>query len=350
MRPSISFRVVTLGGAAALGVLLLCLAACSSETERTESCTEDGRALVVGFYPFFSPVSYGGDEDPNSDGFGAHLGYESDLLRALEAMDGAGLSFSREPIAAWDGIWLQSAGPEYDIVGGGITILDSRTMDASGEEVVAFTSGHIAFRQSLLVRAEDAERLARHSDLTDETRVGVLAGTTGEFRLLELTGLADSDGTLAAGTRVETAQGEVVADGSADYTITAAGESRNLAGRRHLYPPSETMPQVVYLGDELGEIELLEALDAGAIDALARGEIGNLDAVQATGGTFAVTALDDVVERGGFTLAVDDAELLSCLNEKIDYLTDNRRIGYTEWWADSSVFMRRAEAWDSSTQ
>ena len=75
-------------------------------------------------------------------------------------MEGAGLSFSRRGIAPWDDIWLRSAGSEYDIVGGGITILDSRTRNTVGEEVVAFTSGHVEFRQSLLVRAEDAGQIS----------------------------------------------------------------------------------------------------------------------------------------------------------------------------------------------
>ncbi len=313
---------------------------------RPPACTDDNRVFNVGFYAFFEPVSYSADENPAAAGFHVHRGYEADLLTALEALEGAGLSFSRRGIDVWPGIWLRSAGPQYDIIGGGITILDSRTRDATGQQVVAFTSGHITFRQSLLVRAADAERLATHDDLTSDVRVGALAGTTGEFRLLELTGLVDANGVLAAGTRVETPQGIVVADGSTDYVITAAGESPNLAGRRHLHPPSEAMPQVVYLGDVAGETELLEALSTGMIDALARGETGNRDASHAAGGAFVVTALDDAVEFGGFTLAVEDAYLAACLDEKINWLTDNRRIGYGEWVEDPSVFIKRAELWN----
>ncbi len=328
-----------------IGMLIMSIAACSSDTAAPESCMDEDRVLNVGFYAFFAPVSYSADQDPASPGFNTHLGYEADLLTALEAMEGAGLSFSRRGIAPWDDIWLQSATPQYDIVGGGITILDSRTRDAEGEVVISFTSGHVKFRQSLLVRAEDAGRFATHADLTDDVRVGALADTTGEHRLLELTGLVDERGALAAGTRVETPAGVVTADGSADYTITAATESSSLEDRLHLYPPSKDMPQVVYLGDELGESELIEALSAGRIDALARGEIGNLDATGVSGGAFGVTALDDEFELGGFTLAAEDGDLRSCLDEKIDYLTDSGRIGYSEWVADPQVFMRRAESW-----
>ena len=318
---------------AALFLAAVLLAACSSGDDQT---------LNVGFYAYFAPVSHSADESPDSAGFNTHLGYEADLLTALEVMDD-GLSFNRRAIAEWPGIWLRSAGDEFDIVGGGITILDSRTRNDAGDVAVDFTNGHIAFRQSLLVRIGDVERLASHVALASNVRVGALAGTTGEARLLQLTGLADHNGVLAAGTRVETGAGEVVADGSAEYTITAAMASPLLENRRHLYPPDDSMPQVVYLGDEMGERELLEALANGDIDALARGEIGNTDATQESSGAFAVTALDDAVEYGGFTIAAGDTELLALLNERIDYLTDHRRIGYAEWRADPTVFMQRAE-------
>ncbi len=328
------------------GVMAISLTACSSDAASPEACVDGARVLNVGFYAFFTPVSYSADEDPNSEGFNTHLGYEADLLTALEAMKGTELSFSRRGIALWDDIWLQSAGPEYDIVGGGITILDSRRHDAAGEKVVRFTSGHIAFRQSLLVRAEDSERLATYTDLTSDVRVGALEDTTGESRLLELVGLVGPDGVLSPGVRVDTPRGTVVSDGSDDYVITSALESANLEGRSLIYPPLESMPQVVYLGSERGEIELLEALADGTIDAVARGEIGNRDAVHALGGSFAIGALDDEVEYGGFTLALEDEVLASCLDDRINYLTDSRSIGYADWLEDPTVFMRRARMWN----
>ena len=345
-------KITTLASVLAIVILVVGLSACEQlqqivqPTMPSQGCLDGDRVLNVGFYAYFSPVSYSADEDSTSEGFNTHLGYEADLLTALEAMEGTGLSFVRHPIAVWPDIWLKSAAPEYDIVGGGITILDARTRDATGNTVITFTSGHIKFRQSLLVRAEDAERIATHADLTSDVRVGVLPATTGEARLLELTGLVDPNGLLAKGTRVETPLGVVVADGTAAYTITAAGATPNLAGRSHLYPPAENMPQVFYFGAEVGEAELLDALAAGRIDAFARGEVGNRDAVQVSGNTFVVTALDTEFELGGFTLAVEDAALAACIDEKLNYLTDNRNIGYAEWVADPSVLMRRAQMWN----
>ncbi len=331
--------------------LALLLAACSSSpSDSPTAACRDGQVIQVGFYAFFAPVSYSADPDPGTPGFDDHLGYEADLLTALAAMDGAGLSFARRGIAAWDDIWLQAAGPDYDLIGGGITILDSRTRNAAGDQVVTFTSGHIAFRQSLLVRAADAERFASHSDLTSEDRVGVLSSTTGEFRLLELTGLVDANGALAAGTRIETPEGEILADGTAAYTITAAGASANLAGRTRLEPPTAGMPQVIYLNGQEGqaasELDLFNALRAGTIDAIARGEIGNRDASVASDGEFVVAALDAAIELGGFALAAADAALAACIDDKINYLTDSQRIGYGEWRADPAVFMERAQQWN----
>ena len=59
-----------------------------------------------------------------------------------------------------------------------------------------------------------------------------------------------------------------------------------------------------------------------------------------------VGVFDDKVEYGGFTLAVEAAELAACIDEKINYLTDGGRIGYGEWVEDASVFINRAQIWN----
>ena len=100
---------------------------------------------------------------------------------------------------------------------------------------------------------------------------------------------------------------------------------------------------------EAGEVELLEALGNGRIDALARGEIGNRDASHASNGAFAVVALDAATELGGFTLSVADADLAACIDDKINYLTDDQRLGYGDWRTDPTIFMQRAEQWVPAT-
>lgn len=258
-------------------------------------------------------------------------------------MEGAELRFSREGIGVWTGIWLRAATPDYDFIGGGITILDSRTRDASGEVVVRFTSGQVADRHSRLVRAADASRIAAYDDLDSSVRVGVLAGARGEGRLLRLTGLADEEGVLVAGARITTATGEVVTDGTAAFTISPSLVSESLRERRALYPPRPDLPQVVFHSGNTVE-EMLAALRDGTTDAFARGQIANLGAAAADP-TLMVTALDDLAEYGGFAFAVDDTELHACVDEKLRYLTDDLRLGYPEWQANAGVFRERAEAW-----
>lgn len=315
-----------------------------AETDAAPVCSDS--PLTVGFYADFVPLSY--SEDPhaptNSRAYNTHLGYEADLLSGLEALDDAGLSFSRRgiPTLEFGGIWLLAATPEYDVIGGGITIRDDRTRDAGGRTVIAFTSGHVAFRQSLLVRSEDATRISTHADLTRDDSVSVHPGTTGELRLLELTGIIDSRGVLVAGARVETPPGVVVADGSGRYTIGAGanGTSPELADRRRIVPPAP-LPQVIYHAEEG---EQLRALRDREVTAVARGEIGNTDASVKSGGALVVTALDPKVERGGFALDVREPALRSCLNTHIGRLTDAGRIGYAEWAANPDVFLERAAA------
>ena len=308
-------------------------------------CCEDEGRLRLAFFAFFAPLSYSADHDPESPGFHEHRGYEAALIDALEIMEHTGLSFERTPVGTWTDFWLLPAGPEFEIAAGGITILESRRLDHSGRRAIAFSSGHAAVRQTLLVRAADAERIRTHADLTSDDRIGVLAGATGEARLLQLTGLVDEHGTLAAGTRIETASGAVTADGSAAFSITAAEQTANVAGRTRLIPPSAGMPQVIYLGDD--EAVLIEALLAGRIDGFARGDIANVDAARAAGGALAVTAHDQTaVEWAGFALAVEDAALLACIDARVEWLTDGRRIGYADWAANPDVFRERAGVWN----
>ncbi len=305
------------------------------------SCPETERTVRFGFYAYFEPVSHSAGSDPGSPGFDDHRGYEADLLTALETMKGVNLSFIRRGIAVWENIWLLPAGPDFDLAGGGITAIDTRTRDAAGRRAIVFTAGHIRFRQSLLVRAEDAKRLSRYEVLDNGVRVGVIAGTTGEARLLALTGLANAEGILTAGVRIDTPRGTAVADGGASYRIAAGGVPPVLDGRLRLHPPSPGMPRVIYLPDEAA---LIGALLAGEIDALARGEIGNRHAARAHGGALAIGAVDERAEVGAFAVAADDAGLASCLDEAIGRLTDSGRIGYRHWLDDPGVFLRRARS------
>ncbi len=314
-------------------------------TAASPGCTAPGTVLNMGFYTSFRPLSYSADPLAGSTGFNQHQGYEAALLDALEAMDGAGLQFARRGIAEWPDIWLRAAEPEFDIIGGGITILDSRTRDAAGNTAVRFTSGHVTFRQSLLVRAADQQRLSSYEQLDGTVRIGALAGTTGEHRLLVLTGLAEANGQLMEGIHVETPRELLVTDGSPDWVIAPSGGNPALDGRTKLYSPSGNKPTIIYSQDER---EMLSSLLEGTIDAVARGEIGNLDASAESSGDLVISALDSSEELAGFVLDHRDGDLAACLSEKLAWLTDHRRIGYGQWRDDPDVFMKRAIGYSAS--
>ena len=242
------------------------------------------RGVSVGFYAHFRPVSWVADPD-------AHAGYEADLLTAVDHMD-VGLRFDRFPITEWPRIWLLPATDRFDLVAGGITILDERRYDRHGDEAVAFTVPHIEFRQSLLVRSDDAGLLDSYDKLHSEDRIGVIGGTTGESRLMEI-----------------------------------------------LRRPGRAHPAVVYFDDET---ELLDALRSGDIDAVARGTIGNAQAAIDSDGRFAVAVVDDLVEHGGFAVDAADVSLLDRMNDAVRWLTDGGRIGIEDWLANPDVFAERA--------
>ena len=327
--------------AIAFGVAAALLASGAAAADAPAACTEEGRVLKVGFYPDFAPVSYSANRDSGSTGFHEHRGYEADLLTALEAMSAT--RFSRRAVGGgFAGIWLKAATPEYDLIGGGITIREDRTRDAAGRTAVVFTSGHIAFVQTLLVRAADAGRFAGYRGFSPEIRIAAVPGTTGEERLLQLTDYIAPDGALRPGARVRLASGAVLEAGGERLAITAASASPALEGRRRLEPPARAadMPQVVYFQEEDAQ---LEALRSGAVDAIARGMIGSADAVAESVGAFALGARDRRREVGGFALTASDHELAACLDINIDRLTDSGRIGYEQWRTDPAVFLRRAE-------
>ena len=170
-----------------------------------------------------------------------------------------------------------------------------------------------------------------------------MPGTTGEERLLQLTDYIGPDGALRPGARVHISPGTVFeANGRERLAITAAGSSPVLEGRQRPVPPrgAVDMPQVVYFQEEAPQ---LEALRRGAVDAAARGMIGNADTIAESASAFAIGARDPRRELGGFALAASGHALAACLDANIDRLTNSGRIGYEHWRADPAVFLRRAE-------
>lgn len=305
------------------------------------------QGVNYGFYTDFHPLSYASTQDSSEPAFNQPVGYEPDLVAAVDTFAGKSMSFDSKGIGnPFSGIWLKSAQDEYDMVGGGITALTQRMFNESGAEAIRFGVGHVGFRQSLLVR--ESSDITRHSDLTSDHRIGVLRGTTGEARLLVLTGIADADGVVRAGTQVTLEDGSVIMAGAAgtpeELRISAAASSDAVATRVRLTPAAADDPQVLYLASEDA---LLGAVVDGSIDAVARGEIGNSLAASETSG-LQVTAIDtSATERGAFSYPATSAgdELREVVNAVVNCLTDGGRIGILEWLqSDGSVFQDRARS------
>lgn len=305
------------------------------------------QGVNYGFYTDFHPLSYASTQDSADPAFNQPVGYEPDLVAAVDTFAGKSMSFNPKGIGnPFSGIWLKSAQDEYDMVGGGITALTQRTFDESGAEAIRFGVGHVGFRQSLLV--SESSEITRHSDLTSDHRVGVLRGTTGEARMLVLTGITSADGVVRAGTQVTLEDGSVIVAGAAgtpeELRVSAAASSDAVATRVRLTPATANDPQVVYLASEDA---LLGAVVDGSIDAVARGEIGNSLAASEMPG-LQVTAIDtSATERGAFSYPATPAgdELRGAVNAVVNCLTDGGRLGILEWLqSDGSVFRDRARS------
>ena len=46
-------------------------------------------------------------------------------------------------------------------------------------------------------------------------------------------------------------------------------------------------------------------------------------------------------------MAADDRDLLACLNDRLNYLTDDRSVTFSSWNDDRGIFLRRAAAWNA---
>ena len=336
-----SSRVWALVGTMLLVAVLFMLQACSSD-EPPSLCPSSPEVMRFGFYADYSPISAIDDSDDAS----GHVGYEADLLSAIERMDNTNLSFERVAIAEWTGIWLLPATDRYEIVGGGISILDARVRDEDGQVVVGFSRGHIDFRSSLLIRQEDAARISAPSDLAPGDVVGLYRNTTSESWLLSELGIVDGDGVLRAGTKVSLEAGIVEADGSDRYTIGPGRSSPELEGRRAITIANsgvESGPELRYLDDSAAAHARL--LEGGVIDAIADDTIATQWVAQQSSGSLTVVGLGSDLSRGGFVLAAGDSRL-NCLNERIRWLTDDGELEFTAWLADPQIFALRADHWN----
>ncbi|PVZ69682.1 transporter substrate-binding domain-containing protein [Pelagibaculum spongiae] len=314
-----------------------------SEARSAVSTMPVTQSLRYGFFSDFNPLSYAATLNEFSSEANDPLGYEPSLIKAVSLFGKGALQFQSIAIPnPFKGIWLDSASTDFDLVGGGITALENRRYVGSDHSspLITFGVGHVSFRQSLLTR-ENFE-ITNYHELNHGHKIGVLAGTTGEVRLLELVGYVDDAGYLSVGSlvgypldiKLESHQGDV---------LSAAVQSQSLAGRVSLSYEERNLPQIIYFNNEF---DALLALESGDIDGFARGEIGNqVASVQDEGVELKVAVIDrQQVEYGAFSYpATAEGDLLRGVMDKvISCLTDDNKVGFAQWNTNNEIFSQRA--------
>lgn len=313
----------------------------------------EGKDYQVAFYSDFEPISYSANRDPSSPEFNNAKGYEVDLLKAIQTIPGSDMTFVFNGIKEWNNIWLLPyTNPKIDIAIGGISREDVRLLNKEGKQVVANTHKTTQFKQSLLMKAKESERIKNHEDLTCAYVIGAVRGTTGEYRFLAQANIIEDldEGQIKKGmTVVLEDKSFITSDGS--LTIY----DQKIATRSMLLPPDCTLPLTKYF---VAEDSMIPALEDGYIDGIARGFIGNKLVADRSNGKFSVTAIYSLEcpkqesvtcarkEESVFFVKVANMELIDKLNKYIDYLTDDGKIDYDDWVKNRNVFMDRAKNYD----
>lgn len=221
----------------------------------------DADILTVCSYEFFVPMIHGDGQ-----------GLEADLLRAIATHLGLAIRF--RPVAIFDGIWRRvlDEPATCDLAAGGLSATAARVADG-----VAFTTPHYRNLQSLLIRGADRDRIHDYDDLDEERDiVGVVPGTTGE-----------------------------------QYAILRATEAEKRPERLIRGYPSED--------------DLVPALRAGEITAIARGVPGNLHQAELDP-ALAVTARRDFGERFSFAIHPRNARLRARIDAALGAILDARGV------------------------
>lgn len=306
----------------------------------------------VGFYSDFEPISYAVSRDVDDPEFHSPKGYEVDLLKAIERIPGSEITFIFHGIKEWDRIWLRPYhDAKIDLVLGGITYETRRLLNEDGEPVVEASHPTVNFKQSLLVRAEIASLIQSHDDLTAEHVVGVVKGTTGEYRFLAQADIIKGidSGQLNPGFQVVLEDGQIlVSDG------TLSIYDKAIEQRTKILPPNDASPVTLYF---TAEDSMIPALQQGEIDAIARGYIGNQLVSDRSSGQLVVKAIYSLEcpkqqsiycekkEESVFFVKKGNSELLNKLNHYIDFLTDQGNIDYDAWKENPDIFFDRANGY-----
>ncbi len=113
--------------------------------------------------------------------------------------------------------------------------------------------------------------------------------------------------------------------------------------RKRLVGPGDDIPEIQYFSSEN---EQIEAVTDGAVDAVARGEVGNQHAADNSNGELRVTAVErDNSEDIAFSYphTPEGDSLRGIMDKLINCLTDGGSIGFAQWHENPRIFLERAE-------
>lgn len=200
---------------------------------------------------------------------GEWTGFDMELLKAIIEPLGLELAVTVQP---FDGIWLAPEAGTCDLVASAMTITEERAAEA------LFSDPYFDADQSLLIRAEDADRYATLADLGGAT-IGVQTGTTG-----------------------------------ADYAKENA--------------PADA--EIVEF-DEAAAMFL--ALESGEVDALLQDFPVNLDRANQDD-KFVVTEEFPTGEQYGFATSKDNTALMDVINERLGEIREDGTYDeiFSEWF------------------
>jgi len=238
------------------------LATAGSEgTSATEEAAFDlgGQEIRIAVENAYPPFNYI-DADTNEA-----VGWDYDASRAICEVINCVPVFV---LAAWEYIFEETAGGEYDMVADGLTITAER------DEIVDFSIPYMVITQYILVRSVETEIVDQDSLVASDTLVGTRIGTTNEAKAIELVG---EDRVLSYDTFNLPVQALIAGDVRAVVIDEDAGKAfvRQNPGKIML------LPEPITVAEELGFVfppgsELVEAVnyaievlrDDGTLDVL----------------------------------------------------------------------------------
>jgi ABC-type amino acid transport substrate-binding protein len=234
-------------------------------------------------YKNFEPVIYGEGN-----------GFEADLLKAIfKYWD---VEYDFHPTEDYEDMWLKPGDSDsiYDIAAGGI---DPGARDTNSK--VCYSIATANYSQSLLILKKkyvDKVITSYKSFAQGNMSIGVIGNTTGE-----------TYGKLRA--------------------------------------EEHELPSTIFKRFEK-ESEMLDALLADEIQAIARGSIGN-EYQEMKNENLLTIEKKSFGEMTAYALDPRNEHLKDALNSAITLITDNRKLSYPEWLANHKIFYERIEELDA---